>query len=159
METSRGDRLVKAEPVAQKTAPPVEFYPASEPPPRPFDIVWCKWPSSLPQDGGFKNRPALVRRVFRLNDAEGYMVEVCYGTSRVDKHYPGSFYIENDTLMSQLGLPQGTRFELPLTRVMPWSADHFVKRRDGSGPIIGRLTGELVDAVKRIAWEMRQDGR
>ena len=59
------------------------FYPTA---PKLLDIVWCRWP--IRKKPGFKDRPALVNRIFESNDGR-FAVEVCYGTSRVEKKIRG----------------------------------------------------------------------
>ncbi len=136
-------------------APPIFYDPDVDPPPSAFDVVWCIWP--LGSTGGFKPRPVLVRK--RLRDETNprhFAIEVCYGTSKIQKHYKGSFYVENDAKMNLLSLPQATRFELGQTRRMPWGPQFFPKRaEDGAGPILGRLDTVQIERVKRIAWEMQ----
>ncbi len=117
--------------------------------------MWCNWP--LGTTGGFKHRPGLVRRRLRHDDGKHFLVEVCYGTSKIQKHYKGSFYIENEAKLNALSLPQATRFELEQTYTLPWGPISFPKRvEDGVGPILGRLDAKQIESVSRIGWELRQ---
>jgi hypothetical protein len=113
----------------------------------PYDVVWCRWPTNV-GEGGFKDRPALVRSV-RQKDGNRAL-EVAYGTSKLHKPYVSSFYVANLTDMNAAGLFLATRFELDLTLLLPFAEDYFPKRPDGVGPVIGRLSSHSVDLLKQM---------
>ena len=117
-------------------------------------MVWCRFP--FEDTPGFKDRPALVRDV--LEDvgprAGQFWVEVCYGTSQVEKskRTPGSFSIVPYSELAQIGLHKNTRFELFKTQLLPWSLEHFPNAPGKSTPIIGHLTNRQklrLDEFKR----------
>lgn len=62
--------------------------------PDPLDVVWCGWPIKAPP--GFKDRPALVKRILEDPDNPGrFAVEVCYGTSQIKPvRDVGSFMVQ-----------------------------------------------------------------
>lgn len=89
---------------------------------------------------GFKDRPVLVNRV--LEDGGRFAVEVCYGTSKVDKRIRGvgSFVIARYDELVALGLYRSTRFELLTTQLMPWAEETFPRAPGRSGPTLGHFT-------------------
>jgi hypothetical protein len=107
--------------------------------------------------GGFKDRPALVRRC--STNADGRKaVTVAYGTSQIAKKYPGSFKIENQTDMDTAGLYQATRFDLLDTLTLPWASEFFIPPGGRTSPILGSLPANQVGRLKRLAWDLKQKG-
>jgi hypothetical protein len=90
--------------------------------------------------GGFKSRPALVKRV--LEDQGRYAVEVCYGTSKIRTKVRGvgSFVIAKYQELLAIGLYHNTRFELLTTQLLPWAEETFPHAPGKSSPVMGRLT-------------------
>lgn len=119
----------------EETPPPqLTFYSTA---PRPLDIAWCQWPLT---EGGFKSRPVLINQV--LEDDGRFAVEVCYGTSAVDRSVPGvgSFRIVQYEQLQAIGLYKATRFELLTRQLLPWAQEVFPRAPGRSGPIVGRMT-------------------
>lgn len=100
-------------------------------------MVWCRWPLTA---GGFKSRPALVKRV--LEDQGRYAVEVCYGTSKVHTNVRGvgSFVIAKYQELLAIGLYHNTRFELLTTQLLPWAEETFPHAPGKSSPVMGKMT-------------------
>lgn len=121
------------------------FYPASTIP-SAFDIVWCRFPYSPHLQPAPKARPALVRRVLR-SDAGEIAVEVAYGTSnlKLDRNLPYQLIISQRRDLEEAGLVKPTRFDLTLTKLLPWCREFFAELRAGDGCVIGRLS-----AFKRL---------
>jgi len=107
--------------------------------PKLLDIVWCRWP--IRKKPGFKDRPALVNRIFESGDGR-FAVEVCYGTSRVEKKIRGvgSFVIAPYSELTAMGLYHNTRFELLTTQTLPWAEEVFPQAPGRRGPVLGHLT-------------------
>lgn len=96
------------------------------PPPRPGDIVWCKFPEHASLKPAPKSRPALVLKVGEI--AGAIWVQVAYGTSqKVDRLYAGEFAIvpSDGDAYSISGLSYPTKFNLASTFELPYSEDWF----------------------------------
>jgi|SRR6516164_7364657 len=121
------------------------FHPASTTP-NAFDIVWCCFPDSDELKPSPKARPGLIRRVLRRDDGK-IAVEVAYGTSnlKLDRNLPHQLIISQRNDLSEAGLLKPTRFDLTLTKILPWCWEFFGELRPGDGSIIGRLS-----AFKRL---------
>ena len=121
------------------------FYPPSTVP-TAFDIVWCRFPDSPELRPSPKSRPALVRRVLR-NDAGEAAVEVVYATSnlKLDRNLRYQLIVSQRRDLQEAGLAKPTRFDLTLTKILPWCSEFFAELRAGDGCIIGRLS-----AFKRL---------
>jgi hypothetical protein len=95
-----------------------------------------------------------VRSVALSPDHSRAYVDVCYGTSRLNKDlHAWDLFIENAAQLNLLGLPQATRFDIDRTLVLPWSREWFEPRKGSKTPIIGRLTDLEVaqlETLKRI---------
>jgi len=100
-------------------------------------VVWCRWPL---RKGGFKPRPALVKRV--LEDQGRYAVEVCYGTSKIRTNVRGvgSFVIAQYRELLAMGLYHNTRFELLTTQLLPWAQETFPSAPGRTTPVLGKLS-------------------
>jgi hypothetical protein len=120
-------------------------YPASTAP-NALDIVWCRFPESDQLKPAPKSRPGLVRRVMR-NLKGQIVVEVAYGTSnlKLDRSIPHQLIISHRRDLEEAGLDRPTRFDLTLTKILPWCGEFFGELKKGNGAIIGRLS-----AVKRL---------
>jgi hypothetical protein len=120
-------------------------YPASTAP-NALDIVWCRFPESDLLKPAPKSRPGLVRRVMR-NPTGQIVVEVTYGTSnlKLDRSIPHQLIISHRRDLEEAGLDRPTRFDLALTKFLPWCKEFFGELKKGNGAIIGRLS-----AVKRL---------
>jgi hypothetical protein len=120
-------------------------YPASTTP-NAFDIVWCRFPDSPELKPSPKPRPGLVRRVLRNGDGK-IAVEVAYGTSnlKLDRDLRHQLIISQKNDLTEAGLSKPTRFDLTLTKILPWCREFFDELRPGDGSILGRLS-----AFKRL---------
>src|SRR5260370_20162271 len=122
--------------------------------PNALDIVWCRFPEGEQLNPAPKLRRGLIRRVMR-NPTGQIVVEVAYGTSnlKLDRSIPHQLIISHRKDLEEAGLNRATRFDLTLTKILPWSGGFFAELKGGSGPIIGRLS-----AVKRLDLnEMKKD--
>lgn len=122
------------------------YYPASTAP-NALDIVWCRFPESLESRPGPKPRPGLIRRVLRDPLSGHLAVEVVFGTSnlKLNRHIPHQLVISQKRDLDEAGLVKPTRFDLTLTKILPWCHEFFTELREGDGAIIGRLS-----AFKRL---------
>ncbi len=123
------------------------------PPPRPGDIVWCRFPERRSSTPGPKPRPALVLRVGE--DSEGRpVVEVAYGTSqKVDQLYAGEFAITTADRVAYAvaGLSYPTKFDLRETFELDFNDTWFgvpPGAPHGDRPKLGVLHPSLVRRVE-----------
>jgi hypothetical protein len=74
-------------------------------------------------------------------------VEVVYGTSnlKLDRNLPYQLVISQSRDLEEAGLVKPTRFDLTLTKILPWCREFFGELRAGEGCVIGRLS-----AFKRL---------
>jgi len=121
--------------------------------PAMLDVVWCRWPHSNIVNPGPKPRPVLIRSLAWDRKNDRYAVEVAYGTSNMTKCYPNNLYVTQAADMMEAGLLCCTRFDLNLTKRLPWASEFFIPRPcDGKGPIVGRLSmasKQLLEEVKK----------
>jgi hypothetical protein len=128
------------------------------PAPRAGDIVWCRFPENLPHPG-LKPRPALVLRV---GEHEGNtVVEVAYGTSRIDKLYAGEFAItpRDGAAYGDAGLSAPTKFDLGNTVELDFNDIWFAVppgAPHGQTPKLGILHPSLVRRVRAAAGAARK---
>ena len=91
-----------------------------------------------------------------MRDPTGQIVvEVAYGTSnlKLDRSIPHQMIISHRRDLEEAGLDRPTRFDLTLTKILPWCGEFFGELKKGNGAIIGRLS-----AVKRLDLnEMKKD--
>ena len=95
-------------------------------PPRPGDIVYCRFPEKHLLRPGPKPRPALVLAIGELN-GEPY-VQVAYGTSQaINDLHAGEFVItENDgDAYAAAGLSFPTKFDMRAVSELPYNEDWF----------------------------------
>ena len=120
-------------------------------PPRPGDIVWCRFPEELPGPGP-KPRPALVLQVGETGGRP--VVEVAYGTSRkVDQLYAGEFAISpaDGDAFDAAGLSHATKFNLARTFELDYNDTWFgvaPGAPHGQGPKLGLLHPSLVKRAR-----------
>ena len=121
-------------------------------PPRPGDIVWCRFPERRLPRPGPKPRPALVLRV---GEHEGHpVVEVAYGTSqKVDQLYAGEFAIlqSDRAAYEAAGLSYPTKFDLSETFELDFNDTWFAVAPGapyGQDPKLGVLHPSLVRRVE-----------
>jgi hypothetical protein len=131
------------------------FYPPTTTPNR-LDIVWCRFPESELLDPGPKARPGLIRRVVRHPVSSHVGVEIAYGTSnlKLDRALAHQLIIAHPFDLVEAGLRYPTRFDLTLTKLLPWSEEFFVPLRGGADPVIGRLSAinrmDLAELAKTL---------
>ena len=124
------------------------YYPAHLAP-EALSVVWCHFPLiEAPETPPPKARPALVRRTLRKDDKVS--LEVTYGTSNPERYSGRDLYVANLNDMIDAGLPQATLFLLDRTIILPWAAEWFSKRDDGTGPIIGYLNSRSQEYLRHI---------
>lgn len=96
-------------------------------PPKPGDIVQCRYPQNKIRQPGPKERPALVIDVEEYELPDGspeVLVEVTYGTSEdVDNCHPGEIKIKSSDLRTGLGLD--TKFNLGERCKLPFDDEWF----------------------------------
>lgn len=122
----------------------------TQPHPQPLDIVWCNFPErENPKRPGPKSRPALVRRWIESDQGLIY-VEVAYGTTRENPlSAPYDLHIQNSGEIDKCGLLRHTCFILDRMAMLPWAPEYFcVRKDDGAGPIVGRLTEDRIERLK-----------
>jgi hypothetical protein len=94
-------------------------------PPKPGEIVWCRFPSLPSLALGSKPRPSLVF-VVEVRD-DGVAVQVAYGTSQnLGRLKVGEFAIaltNNRMAYALAGLSFDTKFDLKLKIDLPWTAE------------------------------------
>lgn len=108
-------------------------------PPKPGDIVQCRFPEDAFAIPGPKERPALVTKV---ESRAGIVdVEIAYGTSQgIDVVHPGEFVVRRGD--PDAGLQKDTKFDLCTIVALPFDDNWFVvdpARRFGEHPKRGRL--------------------
>jgi hypothetical protein len=87
-------------------------------------------------------------------------VEVTYGTSqRREEERPLDLHVCNASEMAEAGLPQATCFILEKTVTLPWCAEFFTKREDGSGPIVGHLPQTAIMQLETLKVMRRKQKR
>lgn len=119
-------------------------------PPKPGDIVQCRFPEDTFAIPGPKERPALVTKV---ETRAGIVdVEVAYGTSqRIGDVHPGEFVVRRGD--PDAGLQKDTKFDLCNIVALPFDKDWFVAdpaRRFGEHPKRGRLNLDNAENKKRL---------
>lgn len=123
------------------------------PPPRPGDIVWCRFPERKLPAPGPKARPALVLRVGEDSDGQP-VVEVPYGTSqKVDQLYAGEFAITpaDRAAYAVAGLSYPTKFNLRETFELDFNDTWFgvpPGAPHGDRPKLGVLHPSLLRRVE-----------
>lgn len=123
------------------------------PPPRPGDIVWCRFPERKLPAPGPKARPALVLRVGEDSDGQP-VVEVAYGTSqKVDQLYAGEFAITpaDRAAYAVAGLSYPTKFNLRETFELDFNDTWFgvpPGAPHGDRPKLGVLHPSLLRRVE-----------
>ena len=108
--------------------------------PNALDIVWCRFPESSELKPGPKPRPALVKRVLKDPKTGTYAVEVIFGTGTLKPGLQNQLVVSHYRDLEEGGLSKATRFDLELTKKLPWAKEFFVEIHPGDGPIIGRLS-------------------
>ena len=96
------------------------------PPPKPGDIVWCRFPQDKIPRPGPKSRPALVIQVGAIADEAA--VTVVYGTSqKVDRLFPGEFAITpaDGAAYTVSGLSYPTKFNFRQRIELPYNDRWF----------------------------------
>ncbi len=113
-------------------------------PPKPGDIVQCRFPQDNIRQPGPKERPALVIDVEEYELPDGsreVFVTVAYGTSEnVDDRHPGEIKIEHNDPHAGLGLD--TKFDIGNRVKLPFDDEWFApspNKRFGDHPKRGRL--------------------
>lgn len=95
-------------------------------PPKPGDIVWCRFPQEKSLQPAPKARPALVLRV---GEIEGHpAVAIAYGTSqKVERLFPGEFAIlpADGAAYTASGLSYPTKFNLARSVELPYNDRWF----------------------------------
>lgn len=127
--------------------------------PTALDIVWCRFPhQELGLHPGPKVRPALVRAVyFYGKDRATVLIEVAYGSSKVDKSVAGrDLVIKNVEHMNCAGLPQATYFNLDRVVKLPWTTKWFIARPGKQTPIVGHLHPISELRLERLAAHRRR---
>ena len=95
-------------------------------PPKPGDIVWCRFPDEKMLHPAPKARPALVWRVGKI--AGQPAVTIAYGTSqKVDRLFPGEFAIvpADGAAYTVSGLSYPTKFNLARSVELPYDNRWF----------------------------------
>lgn len=133
--------------------------PARWRPPRPGDIVWCRFPQDLATRPGPKPRPALVLAV---GDIKGVTaVEVAFGTSqKTSRLYAAEFLIGPDDgdAFRTAGLSYPTKFDLLKSLELPYTPEWFAVAPGapfGQSPKLGLLHPSLMGRA-RVAFEARR---
>lgn len=125
-------------------------------PPKPGDIVQCRFPQNKVRQPGPKERPALVIEVEEYELPDGspeVFVTVAYGTSEdVDNCRPGEFKIQSND--SQTGLSLDTKFDIGNRCKLPFDDEWFApspNRRYGNHPKRGMLNTADNDLKRRLS--------
>ncbi|MHB8744453.1 MAG: hypothetical protein ACYC9L_15210, partial [Sulfuricaulis sp.] len=95
-------------------------------PPKPGDIVWCRFPNEKTLRPAPKATPALVCRVGEI--ASQTAVAIAYGTSqKVDHLFPGEFAImpADGAAYTVSGLGYPTKFNLARNVELPYNDRWF----------------------------------
>ena len=119
-------------------------------PPKPGDIVQCRFPEETFAVPGPKERPALVAKV---ETRPGIVdVEVAYGTSQgIGDVRTGEFVVRKGD--PDAGLQKDTKFDLCNIVALPFDTDWFVTdpaRRFGEHPKRGRLNLDNAQNKKKL---------
>jgi hypothetical protein len=63
------------------------------------------------------------------------VVEVAYGTSnlKLDRSIPHQLIISHRRDLEEAGLDRPTRFDLTLTKILPWCGEFFGELKKGNG--------------------------
>jgi hypothetical protein len=125
-------------------------------PPKPGDIVQCRFPQDKIRQPGPKERPALVIDVEEYESPDGsteVFVTVAYGTSeRVDDRHPGELTIERDD--PHAGLSFDTKFDIGNRVKLPFDNEWFApspNRHFGDHPKRGLLHTADVKLKRRLS--------
>ncbi len=117
-------------------------------PPKPGDIVWCRFPHEKNLQPAPKARPALVLRV---GEIDGYpAVAIAYGTSqKLERLFPGEFAISpaDGAAYTASGLSYPTKFNLARSVELPFNDRWFAVPPGapfGQQPKLGVLHPALV---------------
>ena len=136
-------------------------------PPKPGDIVQCRFPQDRIRQPGPKERPALVIDVEEYESPDGsteVFVMVAYGTSeRADDRHPGEPTIERDD--PHAGLSFDTKFDIGNRVKLPFDNEWFApspNKRFGNHPKRGLLNtadGNLKRRLSSAIAEIKRDSR
>ena len=136
-------------------------------PPKPGDIVQCRFPQDKIPQPGPKERPALVIEVEEYELPGGSIevfVTVAYGTSEdVDNCHPGELKIESTN--REAGLSLDTKFDLGNRVKLPFNDEWFApspNRRFGDHPKRGILNPTDDNLKRRLSsavTELKQASR
>ena len=83
-------------------------------------------------------------------------VEIAYGTTnlKLDRGLRHQLVIVHPDDLGEAGLRYPTRFDLTLTKLLPWSEEFFASPRGRASPVIGRLSAisrlELIELAKTL---------
>ncbi len=95
-------------------------------PPKPGDIVWCRFPQEKSLQPAPKARPALVLRVGEIDGHPA--VAIAYGTSqKLERLFPGEFAISpaDGAAYTASGLSYPTKFNLARSVELPFNDRWF----------------------------------
>lgn len=113
----------------------------------------------MPEKPGPKPRPGLIRAVAVSKDGTRGAIEVTYGTSKYGPdEKPHDLHIINMAELNACGLPRPTCFVLERTLWMPWCAEYFTEREDGTGPVIGKLPDIVLMQLEALKVQRRKAG-
>lgn len=125
----------------------------SETLPKPFEVVWSRFPyNQNPGVPAVDPHPALV---FAVNEYQPgrYSVQVAYGTSNLKTDSrPYDFRVHNFRAMQYAGLSQATRFDLDCIKWLMWDDEWFVSPNTAvyHTPVIGCLLPDWQERLKRL---------
>jgi hypothetical protein len=110
-------------------------------PPKPGDIVQCRFPQDKIRKPGPKARPALIIEVEEYESPDEIFVTVAYGTSEdVNNCHPGEIKIQSSD--ANVGLSLDTKFDLGNRCKLPFDDEWFAQspnKRFGEHPKRGAL--------------------
>ncbi|MHB8493975.1 MAG: hypothetical protein ACYC9Z_17560 [Casimicrobiaceae bacterium] len=119
-------------------------------PPKPGDIVHCRFPQGVFANPGPKERPALVTKVETREDSVD--VEVAYGTSQgIDDVHAGELVVLKDD--PDAGLQKDTKFDLCNIVKLPFNEDWFAPdplQRFGKHPRRGKFNLDNAQNKKKL---------
>ncbi len=125
-------------------------------PPKPGDIVQCRFPQDKVRQPGPKERPALVCDVEEYELPDGSLevfVEIAYGTSEdVDNCHPGEIKIQSGD--PRTGLSLNTKFDLGNRCKLPFDNEWFApspQKLFGEHPKRGILDTTDIDLKRRLS--------
>lgn len=122
-------------------------------PPKPGDIVQCRFPQDKIRKPGPKERPALTIEVEEYESPDEVFVTVAYGTSEdVDNCHPGEFKIQSSN--AHAGLSLDTKFDIGNRCKLPFDDQWFApspNKRFGEHPKRGSADTADNDLKRRLS--------